>query len=784
MKILYIITKTTSGGAQTHISQCAAYMKSLGHDVAVMANPGGWLEKNILDQELLFLANPFLSNSFNPISGIRAMRAISEAVSEFQPDIVSCHSSAAGFWGRIAIHNRVPTIFTAHGWGFGDGMGFIRRCVAIVAERLVSMFAKKIITVSEKDRLLGLRYYIASRKKLVTIHNGVEDLQDYVTSATTDLIKIVWVGRFVDPKKPETLLEAFKQLPVNIQERAYIEFVGDGEKRSLLESMIVEYNLEDKVYFLGDVSRQEVFQYVGERNNSNTPAIFVLTSDHEGFPRSILEAMSLGCVVIASDVGGVKEALHNDAGIIVEPGNSNQLAKALTRLIDDPILIKEFGGKAREIMQEKFTLQRMLEKTYAVYNMVLARSRRYSLDRFIRWLKNHLYSATGRVIKGGLWFAIGKGTVGLISFGLTVAFAHWLSKETYGTYQYVLSVLAVAGITALQGVDVAIIKSFVQGKDGTYRAAFREKARWGSIGAIGTLLVSIWYFLHGDTILGATFLIGAIFVPFRETFNIFISFWNGRAQFAVQAKYAALSALLNAAALLPALYFSNNVAVIIGVFVASRTLADWFLYRRTFKNAKNNDIDSQAIGFGRHLSFIEAIETASQYLDKIVVWKFLGPVSVAVYSFAQVPMRKVMDLIPIMPLALATLGNKNVREIKQIITRRFFQLFLISIPIAVIVAIIAKFGYTLVFPQYLDSIPYFQALSVLIALSPFILLNTALVAEFRQKDLYIVRITAALLKITLFFVLIPLFGLWGMIAAIITAEVVRGMVISYYFMRL
>lgn len=364
MKILYIITKSEPGGAQTHIWQLSKYFIGKGFKIGVMSYPGGWLEKEVKKLRVKFYPNYFLSNSINPIQDFRAIREIKKAVREFKPDLVSCHSTKAGFLGRLAIRNKIPTIFTAHGWAFTEGASFFRKQLTILIEKISGKFCSKIICVSEFDKKLALKYKIVSPNKLTVIHNGVEILQDDTGIKQKNverIIKIVFVGRLAKQKDPLLLLRAFNDLPSELRNKAQVSIVGEGSKRKELEKFIKENRLEEKVRLLGGLPREKVFEILKKSD------IFVLTSNWEGFPRSILEAMSCGLPVIASDVGGVKEAIDENCGILVKRRDKEGIKNALEKLLKNPPLIEKMGRKAKEKAKKEFSLDKMLEKTEKIY---------------------------------------------------------------------------------------------------------------------------------------------------------------------------------------------------------------------------------------------------------------------------------------------------------------------------------------------------------------------------------------------------------------------------------
>jgi len=374
MRILYVITKSEYGGAQTHIFQLSRYMKQQGHSVAVMSYPGGWLEQEIQNANLKsqnkvkFYKNPYFKNSYNPVLGLKAMAEIRRAVNDFKPDLVSCHSTVAGFWGRMALKNKITTIFTAHGWGFSQGTPFLRKSLVVLAEKLVAKFCDKIICVSEYDKELALKHKIAKPGKLIVIYNGVEinkiqnanlKMQNYSSK-----VKIVFVGRLSGQKNPELLLQVFSELSQKTQDKTQVSLIGDGSKKEKLQDFIIKNNLKEKVTLLGSLPRENVFKILEQSD------IFVLTSNYEGFPRTILEAMSCGLPIIASNVGGVREAVDKEVGFLIERGDKEALKKALIELIENPDLRKRMGQNARKRAEKEFSLEKMLEKTSEVYRSI------------------------------------------------------------------------------------------------------------------------------------------------------------------------------------------------------------------------------------------------------------------------------------------------------------------------------------------------------------------------------------------------------------------------------
>ena len=263
LKILYLVTKSEAGGAQTHIYQLSKYFMEKENEVAIMSCPGGWLEEEVKKIGVKFYPNKYFSNIPDPIRIFKAMKEIRKVVNDFKQDLVSYHSTAAGFLGRLIIRDKIPTTFTAHGWAFTKETPFLRKYLAILIEKIAGKFCSKIICVSDFDKNLALKYKIVSPNKIKVIHNGVK-IQYMEVKSSQEIrpreIRIVFVGRLAQPKDPLLLLKSFNSLSSELKDRVQICIIGEGPKRKELEKFIKENKLEGKIKLLGSIPREKVFE--------------------------------------------------------------------------------------------------------------------------------------------------------------------------------------------------------------------------------------------------------------------------------------------------------------------------------------------------------------------------------------------------------------------------------------------------------------------------------------------------------------------------------------------
>jgi len=144
-----------------------------------------------------------------------------------------------------------------------------------------------------------------------------------------------------------------------------LDFVGDGPLLGRAKNLVREYGLGSRIRFLG--FRDDVAQVL------STAHVFVLASKWEGFPLTILEAMRAGLPVVASDVGGVSEAVvEGKTGYLVPREDVECMSMVLRTVVSSPGLRERLGGAGRERYEERFVFQRMFRKTVDVYEHVLA----------------------------------------------------------------------------------------------------------------------------------------------------------------------------------------------------------------------------------------------------------------------------------------------------------------------------------------------------------------------------------------------------------------------------
>ncbi|RTI04092.1 glycosyltransferase family 1 protein [Thermus scotoductus] len=362
MRLLYLITRAEPGGAQVHLLELLRGFKDRAElHLGVGEDRDGFLieEARALGVQVHILKH--LLHPIRPHEDLLGLFEVASLLKRVNPHLLHAHSSKAGFLGRVAARDLgIRSLFTAHGWAFTEGVSVGRKALAVTLEALAGRLGDGIIAVSEWDRNLALRYRVAAPNRIFTVWNGVPDTSHRADPAR-EPPRIAMVARFAPQKDHALLLTALaslRELPWTL------DLVGDGPLLPEVQALAKRLGLAERVRFWG--RRLDVDRLLAEVQ------VFVLTSNWEGLPLVVLEAMRAGLPVVATDVGGVGEAVvEGKTGFLVGRKDEAGLRERLCLLLENPALRASMGEAGRRRYEEAFTLERMFLETWRVYEEVL-----------------------------------------------------------------------------------------------------------------------------------------------------------------------------------------------------------------------------------------------------------------------------------------------------------------------------------------------------------------------------------------------------------------------------
>lgn len=377
-KILFVVTKSNWGGAQSYVHTLAAYCHSQGIDVAVALGGTGkrGAEIGLLAERLTtagvrvipvasFMRNISIAQEW------RAFRELLAIIRRERPDVLHLNSSKAGGIGALAGRFAgVPRIiFTAHGWAHREPRGLCSRLLILISSWATVLLSDTVIAISECDRETAPAVFLRHKIRVVpfgvapfTLLPRVKARQELIRKAPSLSETVPWLlmpAELHTNKGIDLAISALAQLSTTYPDMALV-VPGEGTEREPLLRHAKDCGVSDRVFFLGFIPN--VRQYLSAAD------LFLMPSRKEGFPLALLEAGYAGLPVIASRTGGIPEIIeHEKNGLLIGPNDVAALAGTIDELLKDPERPRTLGITLQETVRERFTEEAMLTKTAALY---------------------------------------------------------------------------------------------------------------------------------------------------------------------------------------------------------------------------------------------------------------------------------------------------------------------------------------------------------------------------------------------------------------------------------
>ncbi len=376
-KICHISTSDASSGIL--LKNQMRYFIDRGIETHAMASPGRYVE------EVEAAGIPFhpvpMTRTISPLQDLVALQAMVPILRRERFDLIHLHTPKAVLLGTIAgVLARTPYIFrTIHGFYFNANIPPLTRAFFINMERVVNRFHHTVLSQNVEDIPTAEKKRIRRADQITLLGNGVDltrfqpgDTPSEKTQAMREQYGIEphhtvigFVGRLVVQKGLRELYAAFASI-ADKHPRAVLLLVGDADHDkddAILPEDHLPPALLPRVIRAGWQEKVEDFYALMD--------FLVLPSYREGFPRTPMEAASMGLPVIASDVRGCRQAVEENVnGLLVASRSSQELAHGLDRLLSSPELREKLGHGGREKAAREFDERQKFQIVYETYTRI------------------------------------------------------------------------------------------------------------------------------------------------------------------------------------------------------------------------------------------------------------------------------------------------------------------------------------------------------------------------------------------------------------------------------
>lgn len=288
-------------------------------------------------------------------------------------DIVHNFLFDANVWGGFAAYSTGTKVIISS----RRDIGAWRKRRHIILERLGNLFSDKIVVNAQAIKDYTVLQERAPLSKIEVINNGIElasqegkdaksKNKKEILGLSEDVQVATMVGTLSEKKRQDVFLRSAREV---LKEDRNVRFVlvGRGPREKNLKLLAKELGIEKSVIFLG--FREDIQEILIATD------LLALTSDFEGMPNVILEAMACGLPVVGTRVGGIPEVVEDGiSGILVKPDNPLEVSNAVKLLLQETALRQKMGRRGREIIEQRFGLNKMIESYSSVYSQLLKSS--------------------------------------------------------------------------------------------------------------------------------------------------------------------------------------------------------------------------------------------------------------------------------------------------------------------------------------------------------------------------------------------------------------------------
>ncbi len=382
IKVLRVITRLDLGGSAVHAALLAKLLDPSRYETHFICGSVNQLDEREIEEIrgacASFRVEPLLRREIEPLNDLRALFSLTRFMRRERFDIVHTHTSKAGFVGRAAARlARVPmVVHSTHGHVFYGYFGPLKSKLIVAAEKLAARVTDRVLCLAQSEIEDHLKLGVGARD-LFEVHISGVPIDKFAKPAEprervraslgvpADSPAIAIAARLDPVKSVGHAVQAFALLD-GFDPPPFLLIAGDGEEREKLEALASELGVSDRALFLG--LRRDVPDIL------HASDAFLLTSLNEGYGKAIVEAMSAGLPVVATDVGGVSSLVKNgETGFLVPPGDPRAAADALGRILRDPALAKSMSQAALSAVSDNMSVDAMVRRVDEIYSALLKR---------------------------------------------------------------------------------------------------------------------------------------------------------------------------------------------------------------------------------------------------------------------------------------------------------------------------------------------------------------------------------------------------------------------------
>ncbi|MCC0177756.1 glycosyltransferase family 4 protein [Waterburya agarophytonicola K14] len=315
-------------------------------------------------------------NVLDPQNLLSGVKRVKEVVTQGDYDLVHVHTPIAAFVTRFALRNltKPKVVYTAHGFHFYRGGSPIKNAIFFNLEKLAGSWTDYLITINHEDATAAKKHNFLPEERIYYTRGIGVDTKRYASNRVSEAdvmevrqelnlgatdVLLLSIAEFTPRKRHQDLLNALAKLD---NSQVHLALAGEGPLMEQMKELAQELNIDEQIHFLG--FRKDIPTLI------QAATAVLLVSQQEGLPRSIMEAMCLNTPVIGTNIRGTQDLLEDGCGLLVELGDTDDLARAMAHIVSDSDSAAAIAQKAQVKMVD-YDIEQIIQEYSRIFDLAL-----------------------------------------------------------------------------------------------------------------------------------------------------------------------------------------------------------------------------------------------------------------------------------------------------------------------------------------------------------------------------------------------------------------------------
>ncbi len=409
------------------------------------------------------------------------------------------------------------------------------------------------------------------------------------------------------------------------------------------------------------------------------------------------------------------------------------------------------------------------------------------LNNVISWAGERFQFDAHYFTKNTFWLLVGQAMASVASFLVAVVLANFVPKSVVGDFRLITSFYAVLVFFALSGLSSALIRAIVEGRDGALHVALRTKRKYGLLALVAGIVLALYFWvLRGNSVFGISILVMSMCLLIIESYSMYLPYLQGKYEFRYSSIHTGIIKVISALAVILVSFTAPETIYLVSAFYLAQVVVVYIQFHALTKKfpPANTTADSDMVPYARHMTLAGVFYMLLGQADKLIVYKFFGPVSLASYWIASaVPQEVGRVVVTALQVAYPKFVKGEHHDMKQMLAKKLITLTWVLFFVSCAYALVAYPFFHIFFPQYVSEVSKSILLMFGFVIIPHMFIWQYYTAKRNVAVVYINNTVDPVLQVLLYIAFIPFFGVWGIVYATVAKTFIMNMLAFYILKR-